>query len=227
MNGERKNIQADLDEQVCERGVKDWLEAWHRWYLGIPENRHPTLSHSSYERRQDQEQGKLSLLGSKELKAPKKCDSKVWFLTGGYQEKISTRSYIPPGNYYVLAPIYASWASTDEYPSLNSVEELNDFCERDIKDVKLTAILDGQDLSPDQIKIDKPFSVDLPAQNILGLKVMGKRGKRTIKIVSNGYWIWLKPLPIGDHKLHLHGSSPSFDSELNLSLSVAGPEGQS
>ena len=104
---------------------------------------------------------------------------------------------------------------------------MNDFCERDIKDVKLTAILDGQDLSPNQIKIDKPFSVDLPAQNILGLKVMGKRGKRTIKIVSNGYWIWLKPLPIGDHKLQLHGSSPSFDSELNLSLSVAGPEGQS
>ena len=92
------------------------------------------------------------------------------------------------------APIYAAWASTDEYPSLDSVEELNDFCERDIRDVKLTARLDGQDLFPDQIKIDKPFSVDLPVQNILGLKVPGKRGKRTIIIVSNGYWIWLKPL---------------------------------
>ena len=116
MNGDRKNIQADLDEQVCDRGVKDWLEAWHRWYLGIPENRHPSLSHLSYERRQDQEQGKLSLLGSKELKAPKKCDSKVWFLTGGYQEKISTRSFIPLEIIMYSAPIYASWASTDDYP---------------------------------------------------------------------------------------------------------------
>ena len=98
-------------------------------------------------------------------------------------------------------PVYAPWASTDEYPSLNSVDELNDYCDNDIKDVRLTARLDGQDLVPDQIKIDKPFSVDLPAQNILGLKVQGKRGKRTIQIVSNGYWIWLKPLPIGDHKL--------------------------
>jgi len=126
-----------------------------------------------------------------------------------------------------LAPVYAAWASTDEYPSLNSVDELNDYCDNDIKDVKLIARLDGQDLVPDPIKIDKQFSVDLPAQNILGLKVQRKRSKRTIQIVSNGYWILLKPLPIGDHKLHLHGSSPSFDSELNLSLSVAGPEGKS
>ena len=100
--GEEITLRQILIELVCERGVKDWLEAWHRWYLGIPENRHPTLSHLSFERRQDQEQGKLSLLGSKEMKAPKKCDSKVWFLTAGYQEKISTRSVIPPGNYYVL-----------------------------------------------------------------------------------------------------------------------------
>jgi hypothetical protein len=218
-----KNVQAALEEQVCKRGIEDWIKAWYRWFYGIAENRHPSLSHFSIDRRQDQAQGKLSFLYSKDSKPPKKCDSKVWFLTGGYQEAISTRSFIPPGNFYILAPLYAASASTAEYPSLKSTKVLNDFCDRDVTGVKLGATLDGRKIASYQVRINKLFPVDLPVQNILGLPVPRGKPKRTIDIVSNGHWVWLKPLSIGDHRLHLYGSSSSFVSELNLSLSVAGP----
>jgi hypothetical protein len=192
--------------------------------LSIPEKRHPIFSHLSreYERRQDQNQGKLSFLEVRQSEIPEECEAKVWFLTGGYQGPISTRSFIPPGKFYILAPLYSAWASTEEYPSLNSPQELNDFCAEDVKDAKVQATLDGHNLSSYQIKLEEPFRVNLPEENVLGLKLRGK--KKTINIVSNGHWGWLKPLSIGDHRLHISGSTPRFVSELNISLSVAGPK---
>jgi hypothetical protein len=153
---------------------------------------------------------------------PEECEAKVWFLTGGYQGPITTRSFIPPGKFYILAPLYSAWASTEEYPSLNSRQELNDFCAEDLKDSKVQGTLDGRDIASNHIKVEEPFRVNLPEENVLGLKLRGK--KKTINIVSNGHWVWLKPLSIGDHRLHLTGSTPRFVSELTISLSVAGPK---
>ena len=221
---EQASLEAAIDEPVCGQKIQEWLKAWHRWYLSIPEKRHPIFSHLSreYERRQDQNQGKLSFLDVRQSEIPEECEAKVWFLTGGYQGPISTRSFIPPGRFYILTPVYSAWASTEEYPSLNSPQELNDFCADDVQGANVHATLDGHDIASNLIKVEKPFGVNLPEENVLGLKLRGK--KKTINIVSNGHWVWLKPLSIGDHRLHLSGSTPRFVSELNMSLSVAGPK---
>jgi len=222
---EQVNAEAQKDELVCGQKIEDWIRAWHRWYLGIPDKKHPIFSHLSreYERRQDQNQGKLSFLELRQSELPEECEAKVWFLTGGYQGAITTRSFIPAGNFYILAPVYSAWASIEEYPSLKSEQQLNDFCAQDVSGANIQAELDGHDLSTHHIRIETPFSVSLHGGNVLGVRVPTRK-KKTIKLVSNGYWIWLKPLSIGDHRLHFRGITSRFMSELNLSLSVAGPK---
>lgn len=226
MSKKNSGVEASVDKKVCNRSINDWIEAWHRWYLSIPEKRHPIFAHLSreFERRQDQNQGRLTFLRPNEVKTSEECDERVWFLTGGYQGVISTRSFIPPGDFYILAPLYTVWASSAEYPSLNTNEKLNEFCSNEIKEIDLKeSILDGNNISSYHIKIDKPFDVDLPAGNILGLPSKSK-SKNTIRLVSNGHWIWLKPLSIGDHRIHLSASTDGFVTELNIALSVAGPK---
>lgn len=225
MINEQVNAEAQKDELVCGQKIEDWIRAWHRWYLGIPDKKHPIFSHLSreYERRQDQNQGKLSFLELRQSELPEECEAKVWFLTGGYQGAITTRSFIPAGNFYILAPVYSAWASIEEYPSLKSEQQLNDFCAQDVSGANIQAELDGHDLSTHHIRIETPFSVSLHEGNVLGVRVPTRK-KKTIKLVSNGYWIWLKPLSIGDHRLHFRGITSRFMSELNLSLSVAGPK---
>jgi hypothetical protein len=226
MTTEYESAEASIEQKVCGSKLENWIKAWHRWYLGIPEKRHPIFSHLSreYERRQDQNQGRLSFLGLEESEIPKECDAKVWFLTGGYQGAISTRSFIPQGEFYILAPLYSVWASTAEYPSLNSVGQLNNFCSNEIKSVNLkNATLDGSKVSPIHFTISEPFTVGLPPGNILGLPLTKKQRKIDITLVSEGHWIWLKPLSIGDHRIQFSASTTRFVTELNLALSVAGP----
>lgn len=166
-------------------------------------------------------------MGLKQSEAAEKCDDRVWFLTGGYQSAITTRSFIPPGNFYILAPLYSVSASQAEYPSLDSIDKLNKYCEHDMANFDINssvATLDGISLSSNQVKIQQPFSVDLPRENIIGLSFPKRQSKKTINIVSIGYWIWLKPLPVGDHRIYLSATAPQFVSELNVSLTVAGPK---
>ena len=226
MTRRRNRAEASDNQRVCGSNLEDWIKAWHRWYLSIPEKRHPIFSHLSkeYERKQDQNQGKLSFLRQKQSAIPNECKEKVWFLTGGYQGAITTRSFIPRGEFYILAPLYSVWASTDEYPSLNTNAELNGFCTNEIRNVKLNnATLDGSKITSILFKINQPFTVDLPPGNIIGLPLTRGQSKKAITLVSQGYWIWLKPLSIGDHRIQLSASSPRFVTELNIALSVAGP----
>jgi hypothetical protein len=166
-------------------------------------------------------------LGLKQSEVAEKYDARVWFLTGGYQSTITTRSFITPGNFYILAPLYSVSASQAEYPSLDSTDKLNEYCEHDMANFDINnsvATLDGNRLTSNQIKIQQPFSLDLPRENIIGLSIPKRQSKKTISIVSIGYWIWLKPLPLGDHRIHLSATAPQFVSELNVSLTVAGPK---
>jgi hypothetical protein len=72
------------------------------------------------------------------------------------------------------------------------------------------------------VKIESPFKATLPDNNILGLPVSPGIMTKDINIVSNGHWIWLNPLPIGEHRLHLYGYSSHYAAELNATLSIAG-----
>lgn len=221
---DRPEYPRDAEDPPQARSFEEWVKAWHRWFLKIPEAKHPTLTSSPKERLQDQDQNDPKLLGL--VNFDKKDERRVWFLAGGYGGSINTRSFIPTGRWYVLAPVFTVFASQEEYPSLDSTTKLNKFCEEDVEYAEVKAELDGQGIIPYHIKIDRLFSVTLPEKNILGLPMVGPRrtSTRTINIVAEGYWVWLNELEPGDHRLYTYGYSSRYVSELKISLSVPGPK---
>jgi hypothetical protein len=209
-------------EKPQGKSLEEWVKGWHRWFLGIPENKHPTLSDSPMQRLQDQDQNDPRTVG---MSTWNKSDNKVWFLAGGYGGPVNTRSFLPVGKFHILAPVFTVFASQDEYPELDTIAKLNAFCKEDVEYAELSATLDGESIIPYHVKIDTPFSVTLPSDNILGIPRYGSRREgimSNINIVADGYWIWLEPLDRGDHRLYTYGYARHYVSELKISLSVPG-----
>lgn len=219
----RKETERDVKPQG--KSLEEWVKGWHRWFLGIPEDKHPTLSHSPMQRLQDQDQNDPRTVG---MSTWNKSGAKVWFLAGGYGGPINTRSFLPVGDFHILAPVFTVFASQEEYPALNTTAKLNAFCKEDVEYAELSATLDGQSITPYHVKIDTPFSVTLPSNNILGVPRSGARSDpglmSNINIVADGYWVWLDPLERGDHRLYTYGYARHYVSELKISLSVPGPK---
>ena len=137
--------------------------------------------------------------------------------------EVQVRINIPPGKWSILATPYVAGASTDIFPS-KSDEDLIKLVEADVEGIyELYATLDGIRVTGCTVKTEKPdeaFEIDVPEYNILGIDA-GEEGK-SIKMVQNGYWLWLKPLPAGDHLLHLHGYSKNYQLDVKYQLMVAG-----
>ena len=105
------------------KSLEEWIKGWHRWFLGIPEARHPTLTNSPKERLQDQDQEDPRAVG---MASFLKSDARrVWFLAGGYGGLVNTRSFVPTGKFYILAPVFTVFASEEEGPpEFNSTARL-------------------------------------------------------------------------------------------------------
>ena len=75
-------------------------------------------------------------------------------------------------------------------------------------------------MTDEQIEIE-----GIAQKNMLGIdnKTL-MQTNNSIRMVQYGYWIWLKPLTLGDHLLHLHGKSRNYELDMKFDLSVTGPE---
>jgi hypothetical protein len=62
----------------------------------------------------------------------------------------------------------------------------------------------------------------VPNKNIFGIPGISRQGK-PIEIVTVGYYIWLKPLSPGDHLLHIHGYSKTYELDIKYQLVARGP----
>ena len=113
----------------------------------------------------------------------------------------------------------------EQYPSKND-DQLFQMAKDDVDSVyHLEMNLDGINLGGLRAPIRRPFEIAVPARgNILGIPPYRSRGKNTIHIVSDGYWVWLKELFPGDHILRLKGYSPVYRLDVEFHLFVRGPK---
>lgn len=88
--------------------------------------------------------------------------------------------------------------SIAEFPKLNSEEELKQ-CAKEIQDsvINLHATVDGKNIrNLEAYRIPSPlFNFTLPENNILGLP------PQTTQAVSDGNWVFLKPLAVDEHTI--------------------------
>ncbi len=150
----------------------------------------------------------------------------VWFLSGTFNHS-ANRSCVIPDNVGLLFPILNSECSYIEYPLIKSKDGLMK-CAKPIQNHVdfLNATLDDQPLLKlDEYRIQSPpFNFSLPENNILNLM----KGETTTAI-SDGNWVFLKPLTIGIHTITFEGGfsnrSKEHDDVTNMSIPFGLPIG--
>lgn len=187
---EYDKASTNINDKVFENGslifgksYADWTEDWWKWAISIPIEKNPAYD----------DLGTNCIINQK---------PPIWFFPGTFNHSV-TRICLIPNNVAILFPILNSECSFIEFPKLHTGKELSD-CARKIQDhvISLNATLDYQNipnLEKTRIHSDL-FDFKFPQNNILGIKYNG-----TSKAVSDGNWVFLKPLPLGIHHLTFHG----------------------
>ena len=164
-----------------------WTIKWWKWILSIPKEKNPVLDKAG-----------LYL-------AERQSDPNAWFLTGTFGGSIIRKCRVPLGK-AILMPIINYECSFADEPSIKSVVALELKCKSEIDDIKNLSFtidqLQMNDLTRYRI-CSSLFDVYLGENNILGVE------QQTTKMISDGYWIFLKPLRMGRHLLTSSGSCQS------------------
>ncbi len=184
----------------------EWTAKWWQWAYSVPKDFNPAYGDT----------GKYCNEGQ---------NGPVWFLTSAYQHPVERYCKIPSDK-PILLTILNSECSLAESPKLKTEKELRQ-CAKDTQDsvVQLQATIDGKNITNLQdYRIQSPlFNFTLPSNNILNLP------PQTTQSVSDGNWIFVKPLSIGKHIITFKGGlkNASTINETNSSskFEFAGPYG--
>ena len=131
-------------------------------------------------------------------------------LSGSWLERLEVRRErtctIPEGKALLFAPVNVE-CSFAEFPDLKSEADLRE-CAKSGQDLVtvLDVSVDGVKLENLQdYRVQSPlFNLTLPESNVFGLPAT------TTEAVSDGNWVFLKPLPPGNHTIHSKGVSVDF-----------------
>ena len=171
----------------------DWIAKWWQWNIGISPAEHP-----------------------RDHFTPQRCainqNGSVWFLPDilkGTEERTCTI----PHEKSILVPLLTGFCDDDNTdPSLKTDEGLRNCAMQGNEYGVLSASLDGsklQDLNQYRTQTGV-FNLTLPKDNFCNC-VPG-----TFKTMADGFFVFLKPLPVGNHDLVLTTSvsnpvAPSFN----------------
>lgn len=171
----------------------DWIARWWQWNFGIPPAEHP-----------------------RDHFTPQRCtidqNGSVWYLPDILSGKEERTCTIPHGK-AILVPLLTGICDDDNTdPNLKTDEGLRNCAMQGNEYGVLSASLDGsplQDLNQYRTQT-KFFNLTMPVNNF-GNNVPG-----TFKAMADGFFVFLKPLPVGAHDLVLTTSvsnpvAPSYN----------------
>lgn len=161
-----------------------WTVEWWKWLLSCPIQANPAYDGTG-------------INSSLNQRGP------IWFLAGTFGEhEVPHRASSIPSGKGILFPIINYELNLLENPEFVTDDALIRAVKKDEDDIKnILVIVDGQSLSPLRVQTDpKLFFIHLPPDNCLHLP------PKRIKFASDGYWIFLKPLRIGQHRIFFHAS---------------------
>jgi hypothetical protein len=140
----------------------------------------------------------------------------VWFLAGTVVSSTVVRVCNIPLGKATLFPIINSERSTAELQGTTDLQ-LRECVVKDIdQTTNLVAAVDGfgiRDFSRYRI-LTPPFKVAICDNNFLGQKPGYAR------MVSDGYWIILKPMSVGQHTIHFSGMDPTLKLDVTYRVSI-------
>jgi hypothetical protein len=182
------NINAALfppDSKQYGLTYAEWTAKWWQWIFSVPQQDNP-------------------LTDSTGKNCAQKQSGSVWFLAGTTGGKAERTCVIPSGS-AILAPIMNAECSFLEFPSVKTLPDLITCAKADNdRTINLKAVVDGQQLKNlENYRMLSPlFKITIPPDNVLGAPA------GNTQMISDGWWIFLKPLPTGQHTVQFSGLTP-------------------
>jgi hypothetical protein len=170
----------------------NWTVEWWRWVLSIPKRINPVLDKTG-ERADLAQQNKYVLF----------LAGKLANQDGSLPNRFCTIS----SKKSILFPVINCESNQLEHPELKADQDIIERVKRDEDSiVKKECFVDGKRISPQRVKSDPTiFELNMVKDNIFHYKKEVKTYGRTYAS-SDGFWVFLKPLPIGRHVISFHGS---------------------
>ena len=203
----KDNQKFVFDSESKPYGISysNWTSKWWQWAYSIPKNINPAYDDTR----------KYCSEGQ---------SGPVWFLTSAYKHSVDRFCSIPLGK-FILFTILNSEGSFAEFPNLKTENQLRQ-CAKQMQDtvVSLQASINGTAiLGLDKFRIQSSlFNFTLPKDNILSLP------PQTTSAVSDGNWVFLKPLPLDNYIISFKGGLKNISSNAENKtndFSFAGPYG--
>ena len=141
-------------------------------------------------------------------------------LQGRLEAKLSAHVTIPSGR-AILFPIINDLISYAEYNHLKTESELRSYAKSDLDEATVyKASVDGLDLQNLQnYRVQSNlFSFMIRPNDPAGVPAGPTFG------ISDGYWVFLKPLSIGQHTIHFTGEKLKFDEIQHYSYTAEKPK---
>ena len=174
----------------------EWSAEWWKWLLSSPNDSNPSTDKT----------GQYCTMNQN--------NSNVWFLagtSGGYEER---KCSIPEGMAILVSPIEVI-CTFAEYPELKTEDDLRNCAKSDqdaVKDVKLTVDSIPMTGLQNYRVASSSFNVTLPENNIFGAP------PQTTEAVSDGTFVMLKGLSVGNHTIYASGLLVDFTTSSNLNF---------
>jgi hypothetical protein len=161
-----------------------WTVRWWQWAYSTPININPVADKSG-------------------INANINQDGEVWFLAGTFGEgKLVERYCSIPFNKAVLIPVINYEINRIERPDLDSDSEMVKHVTADQDDIINKEIkINDRSVPIFRVKSD-PIIFPLYIHPDNYFKMNGGNTFAT----ADGYWVFLKPIPKGNHQIYFHGS---------------------
>lgn len=189
----------------------EWMGKWWQWHVSLPNKVN------------EQNPSNLSLIHPREVYSPEKCawyqDNKnVWFLPDGRSLGLSEftnpeiRKCTVPHDEALLVQIYGGGCDYSE--GLTTDKELEDCVNIGLDTVTFTAKVDGVEVMSSKNRNDvlpNPYLYNISfTDNNLYDAPSG-----TYRAMANGYFLFLKPLSIGNHTIEFSEAyfKPGFEGQ--------------
>jgi hypothetical protein len=175
---------------------ESWTEKWWRWLLAIPKPSSPAADKT----------GEYSSLNQ--------GDPNVWFLAGTFGGSAERSCSIPVGR-AVFFPLVNYVEFIRGKKVFRDDSELVAYVRKHFDDVKeLELSIDGlqsADFAKYRIQT-APFDVNLPKDDVFDV------GAGPNRAAGDGYWLMLRPLSAGEHKIAFSGVDPEYGPDFKTSV---------
>jgi hypothetical protein len=168
----------------------EWSVEWWKWALGQPVNTNPLFDLN----------GQFAANGQ---------TGNVWFLgaTFGDPNVVARTINLPEGT-SVFFPLMNFEEDSAFAPDMSDSEMQTEISNFAGQVISLSLVVDGvsmPDLHLLRAKSPAPFSVDVPASDSVYAHFGVDAGASVATVVSDGYWAFIDPLPVGSHTIQFGG----------------------